>query len=97
MYLRGIDRQIIVLMQKGWRGKFKRVSVTKVRASEAILSKLDTATIIILHSYSSRVFIYVILAFVFIVKMYVCIFIHNKPSGFNDTTESTRQVFFRYR
>ena len=26
----------------------------------------------------------------------VCMFIHNKPSGFNDTNESTRQVFIRH-
>ena len=27
----------------------------------------------------------------------VCMFIHNKPSGFNDTTESTKQVFIRHK
>ena len=26
-------------------------------------------------------------------RINVCMFIHNKPSGFNDTSESTRQVF----
>ena len=25
----------------------------------------------------------------------ICMFIQNKPSGFNDTTESTKQVFIR--
>ena len=27
----------------------------------------------------------------------LCRFIHNKPSGFNDTNESTRQVFIRHK